>query len=77
MHAGVHAGVHGCRCMRAWVRGCMRVRGCVCACRCERAGARVCTYEDPPPLKFLGSFFRRVRIVGFSWLFQEFEFVDR
>ena len=76
MHAGARTGVHagvcmgaracGCACMGA--RVCVRVQVCACA--------RVCTYETLPPLKFLGLFFRRVRMVGFSWLFQKFEFVD-
>ena len=77
MRAGacVHGCAGACMCMRVRVRvhAGARVRVQVCVHMC----VRVCTYEDPPPLKVLGLFFRRVRIVRFSWLFQEFQLVDR
>ena len=68
-------------CMRGCASACMRVRGCARVCVrvqvCVHMCVRVCTYETLPPLKFLGSFPGRVRMVGFSWLFQEFQLVDR
>jgi hypothetical protein len=77
--AGACAGacVHGGACMGARVRGCagarVRVRARAGVCMCMRVYVHMRTL---PPLKVLGLFFRRVRMVGFSWLFQEFEFVD-
>ena len=51
MRVQVRAGMHAGAGARAWVRGCAGAGAC--ACRCVYVHARVCTYEDPPPLKVL------------------------